>query len=178
MVTQVLSTERLELRRSQPEDAAVIAAYRNDPEVRRHQGWGQTTAEEVRAAIEEMLPREPGVEDWVQFSVFERSSGHLVGDVGLSPSRSEPAVIKIGYTIDPAHQGRGYGTEAVRALVDFIFATLDPPVVRMYADADNIPSIRLAEKVGMRHMETFEEVDEEGPWKGVRYEIRRADEER
>jgi RimJ/RimL family protein N-acetyltransferase len=170
-----LESERLILRRSVPADAEAIAAYRNDPDVRRYQGWGSTGPEEVRASIEEMATRAPGESDWVQFSVFERESGVLVGDVGLSPSRREPGVIKIGYTIGPAHQGRGYGTEAVALLIDFVFGKLRPPVVRMYADADNSASIRVAEKVGMRHMETFEETEDGETWTGVRYEISAAD---
>lgn len=174
-VGTALEGARLVLRRSIPEDAEAIAAYRNDPEVRRFQGWGTTGVEDVRTSIEEMVTRRPGEEDWVQFSVIEVASGVLVGDVGLCPSRSEPDVIKIGYTIAPAHQGRGYGTEAVTLLIGFIFDELGPPIVRMYADADNYPSIRVAEKAGMRHIETFEETEDGETWTGVRYEIHADD---
>ncbi len=62
-------------------------------------------------------PGEPG--GWVQFSVEERDGGRLVGDVGISPAEGEPGVIKVGYTISPDVQGRGYATEAVQALVDY-----------------------------------------------------------
>jgi len=168
---EMIEGERLRLRRSIPEDAEAIAAYRNDPEVRRFQGWDTTDVEGVRVSIEEMSGRTPGVEDWVQFSVIEIESGALVGDVGLSPSRSEPDVIKIGYTIAPTYQHRGYGTEAVTLLIGFVFEELGPPIVRMYADADNFASIRVAEKAGMRHMETFEETEDGETWTGVRYEI-------
>ena len=34
-----LTPERLVLRRSRPDDAEAISAYRSDPEVHRHQGW-------------------------------------------------------------------------------------------------------------------------------------------
>jgi RimJ/RimL family protein N-acetyltransferase len=118
-------------------------------------------------------PGEPG--GWVQLSVVERESGRLVGDVGLSPADGEPGVIKIGYTMAPAFQGRGYGTEAVRALVAYAFDALDADVVRAYASADNVPSIRVAEKVGLRLIERSEHRDGDETWFSVRYELHRED---
>ena len=80
-------------------------------------------------------------------------------------------MIKVGYTIDPRFQGRGYATEAVKALVDYAFTTLDADIVRAYAGAENTPSIRVMEKVGMRFMERFQGSDGEETWTGVRYEV-------
>jgi RimJ/RimL family protein N-acetyltransferase len=48
-----LLTERLRLRRSMPDDADVIAAYRSDPAVSRYQGWERVDAEGIRAELEE-----------------------------------------------------------------------------------------------------------------------------
>jgi RimJ/RimL family protein N-acetyltransferase len=169
-------TERLRLRRSRPGDAEAISRYRSDPEVNRQQGWERTDADSVRAEIDEMARRAPGEPGgWVQFSVEEREAGRLVGDVGLSPADGEPGVLKVGYTIDPAFQGRGFATEAVRALLGYAFETLGADVVRAYASADNAASIRVAEHVGMRLIERFEHRDREGRWFGVRYERRRED---
>ena len=171
-----LLTERLRLRRSAPEDADTISAYRSDPEVYRTQGWERTDPDGVRADIEEMAGRAPGQPGgWVQFSVEERDGDRLVGDVGISPAEGEPGVIKVGYTISPDVQGRGYATEAVQALVDYALSTLGAEVVRAYADADNTPSIRVAEKVGMRLIERFEHREGDEVWHGVRYERRRED---
>jgi RimJ/RimL family protein N-acetyltransferase len=171
-----LLTERLRLRRSAPEDADTISAYRSDPEVHRTQGWERTDPVGVRADIEEMAHRSPGEPGgWVQFSVEERDGGRLVGDVGISPAEGEPGVMKVGYTISPDVQGRGYATEAVQALVHYALGTLDADVVRAYADADNAPSIRVAEKIGMRLIERFEHREGDETWFGVRYERRRDD---
>ena len=169
-----LVTERLVLRRSRPEDAETISAYRSDPDVNRTQGWERTDAESVRADIEEMADRTPGQPGgWVQFSVERREDGRLVGDVGISPADDEPGVLKIGYTISPDVQGHGYATEAVRALVGYAIDTLGAEVVRAYADADNVSSIRVAEKVGMHLIERFEHREEGEVWSIVRYERRR-----
>lgn len=169
-----IQTERLLLRRSRPEDAATISAYRSDPNVNRQQGWDRTDLEGVLADIVEMSGRSPGEPGgWVQFTVEERGGGRIVGDVGLSVADGEPGVIKVGYTIDPAFQGLGYATEAIRALVDYAFETLGAELVRAHASAENAPSIRVAEKVGMRLVERFEHREGDEVWYGVRYERRR-----
>jgi RimJ/RimL family protein N-acetyltransferase len=168
-----LVTERLRLRRSVPQDADAISAYRSLPDVRIHQGWGRTDPGAVRAELEEMQGRLPGEPGWVQFSVVEQASDEIVGDVGMSPADDEPGVIKVGYTIDPRSQGRGYATEVVRALIDYAFETLGATTVRAYADADNLASIRVMEKVGLTFQERFEGEDEDGAWTGVRYELTR-----
>lgn len=171
-----LQTERLLLRRSRPEDAEVISAYRSDPDVHRYQGWERTDPEGVRAEIEEMTGRAPGEPGgWTQLSVEERESGRLVGDVGLSPAEGEPGVIKVGYTMSPPFQGRGYATEAVGALIGYAFDTLGAEIVRAYASAENVASIRVAEKVGLRLVERTERRHGAEVWVGLRFELRRDD---
>jgi RimJ/RimL family protein N-acetyltransferase len=169
-----LLTERLRLRRSSPDDAAEISRYRTDPTIHRYQGWERTDPEGVRAEIEEMAGRAPGEPGgWVQLSVEERGSGALIGDVGISPAEDEPGVVKIGYTTSPEFQGRGYATEAVRGLVAYAFDTLGADVVRAYANAKNVSSIRVAEKVGLRLVERLERRHRGRVFFVVRYELGR-----
>jgi RimJ/RimL family protein N-acetyltransferase len=171
-----LVTERLRLRRSRPEDAETISAYRSDPEVGRYQGWERTDPDGIRAEIEKMSLRAPGEPGgWMQLSVEECDSERLVGDVGLSLADDEPGVVKIGYTMSPEFQGKGYATEAVGALVAYAFEKLGADVVRAYASAENVPSVRVAEKVGMRLIERFERRRGEMSFFIVRYELRRED---
>jgi RimJ/RimL family protein N-acetyltransferase len=170
-----LVTERLRLRRSVPEDAEAIAAYRSDPDVGRYQGWERTDVDGIRAEIERMARRAPGtLGGWVQFTVEDLHNGTLVGDVGLSRAEGEPGVVKVGYTVAPAFQGRGYATEAIGALAAYAFETLGADIVRAYASAENQPSIRVAEKVGMRLVERIERRSGGGTWYVVRYEMRRV----
>jgi RimJ/RimL family protein N-acetyltransferase len=171
-----LATERLLLRRSRPGDAETIAEYRSNPDVHRYQGWDRTDPESVRRSIEEMAGRAPGEPGgWVQFSVVDRRSGELLGDVGLSPADGEPDVIRVGYTIAPAYQGKGFATEAMRTLAMYALDVLEADVVRAYASAENIASTRVAEKIGMKLIERFSGRDGDEVWHGVRYELRRDD---
>ncbi len=165
-------TERLRLRRSVLDDAEAIATYRSNPVVSRYQGWDRTDADSIRADLAMMASRAPGEPGWVQFTVEVRETGALIGDVGLSPA-DEPDVVKIGYTIAPEYQGLGYATEAVNALIAYAFDSLGADVVRAYASALNLPSHRVAERVGMRLVERFEGVHDGHVWQGVRFELRR-----
>ena len=174
--SEPIRTDRLLLRRSVPEDAETISAYRSDPNVNAQQGWDRTDVDSVRADIVEMSRRSPGEPGgWVQYTVEDRESGRVVGDVGLSLADGEPNVIKVGYTIAPEFQGSGFATEAIRALVDYAFDTLGADAVRAHASALNTPSIRVAEKVGMRLIEKRAYRDGDEVWYGVRYEVRRDD---
>lgn len=168
-----LLTERLVLRRSRPEDAEAISAYRSDPAVNAMQGWERIDPEGIRRGIEDMAPLAPGAPDWVQFSVEEREGGRLVGDVGLSGVADEPGVVKVGYTIAPDVQGRGYATEAVGGLIAYAFDVLGAELVRAFANARNAPSIRVMEKLGMRLVERIERRDEHEERDIVRYELAR-----
>lgn len=57
------------------------------------------------------------------FAIVERASGQNVGACGFKGPPDEQAMVEIAYGIDPAHQGRGYATEAAQALVDYAFAS-------------------------------------------------------
>ncbi|MDQ4114774.1 MAG: GNAT family N-acetyltransferase, partial [Actinomycetota bacterium] len=57
---------------------------------------------------------------------------------------------ELGWTIDPAHQGNGYATEAVRAVLDVCFGPLGLRRVVAECFADNEASWRLMERLGMR----------------------------
>ena len=61
----------------------------------------------------------------------------------------------VGFSIATGHQGHGYATEALTALLDYVFDTLNKRRVTAGADADNAASIALMERVGMRREAHF-----------------------
>lgn len=86
-----LVTERLMLRRSRPEDAETISAYRSDPDVNRYQGWKRTDPEGVRREIQDMAGRAPGEPGgWVQLTSRSEEAGSswaTWGSASPRPSR-------------------------------------------------------------------------------------------
>ena len=63
---------------------------------------------------------------------------------------SEPVIADIGYTFDPAYQGRGYATEAVGELVRYLFEDRGKHKVSADATSRNDGSWRLLERLGFR----------------------------
>ncbi|MEI7530117.1 MAG: GNAT family protein, partial [Elusimicrobiota bacterium] len=56
---------------------------------------------------------------------------------------------ELGYTLAPEHQGKGYATEAVVRVVEYLFK-LKKHRITATADPRNTPSIKLMERLGMR----------------------------
>jgi [ribosomal protein S5]-alanine N-acetyltransferase len=57
------------------------------------------------------------------FSMVDRDDGRVIGSCGYKGPPGADGVVEIAYGVDPAHRGRGYATEAARALVAFAFGS-------------------------------------------------------
>lgn len=128
-----LRTERLLLRRLVPSDAPAIARYRALPEVARYQSWDAFTvgdAERLVADQAGVAPDTPGT--WLQLAIV---ADGVAGDCGLH--FLDEKQVELGITLDPAHQGRGYATEAIRAVLEYLFGTLRKHRVVATTDAEN-----------------------------------------
>jgi RimJ/RimL family protein N-acetyltransferase len=82
----------------------------------------------------------------------ERSRTVLENDrEHLRPDQRAPALLEfeIGFFVDSDHEGRGYVTEAVRAVIQFIFQHLEAHRVRVECDDINIRNRRVAQRCGM-----------------------------
>lgn len=151
-------TERLRLRRFRAQDAAAFAAYRAHPDVARFQGWeAGYPLDAAQSFVKEMAHARPGVPGgWFQIAIADRDSNGLMGDCVVHVLAGDPSTAEIGYTMAVEHQGHGYATEAMRALLVYVFWTLDVRIVRAITDARNAPSIRLAERLGMSRVDAVD----------------------
>lgn len=90
-------------------------------------------------------------EDYFEYGVFLKTSGELIGRIGLGHFiRSVTQSSIMGYALFNRHWGLGYGEEAVSALIDIAFR--DHKLHRVVAgiEPDNKKSIRLVKKLGFR----------------------------
>ncbi|MFI5908813.1 GNAT family N-acetyltransferase [Dactylosporangium sp. NPDC051541] len=146
----MLTTERLVLRPFRAADAPVLSAYRSDPAVARYQGWeAPYPLEAADAFVAGLDGRDPRAEGWFQYAVERTADGVLVGDVGVN-RHDEGRQAEIGFTLAAAHQGQGYGAEAVRRVVHFLLAEEGLHRVHASVDGRNERSARLLERVGFR----------------------------
>ena len=159
-------TARLRARPFRDSDLEAFVAYRAHPEVERYQSWSDYTSADGRALIESMRGLRPGVPGrWYQFALETRTSATLVGDLAFKVDAGEPREAEVGFTLAPAQQGQGYGTEALRALLGYAFGTLGLHRTMAVTDALNAPAAALLERVGMRREAHFHEnVFFKGAW--------------
>lgn len=102
---------------------------------------------------------------WVDFLV-QKKDGSTVGWAAHYVSAPNFGWIEIGYAIEPSERKKGYGTETVRLLVDYLFLTSEIERVQAVVDARNSPSRRVLEKAGFRHEGVLRSAlwDSEGRW--------------
>lgn len=102
----------------------------------------------------------------------------VIGSIHVTVHSYRHRQAEIGYTFSEAIWGQGYATEAARAMLEFAFIDLD--MWRVYAGDivhDNIASVRVAEKLGMRqeaHMRDAMYFKHRW-WDTVTYAIRRPE---
>src|SRR5690242_3488426 len=113
-----LETPRLVLRRIRPADGRAIHRYMADPAVTRWLPEGCLDAAQAQAFARKNAGRSAKA-----VAVIERASGELVGHMPFHPWFG-PATNEVGWVFAADRQGRGYATEAARALMDFAFVTL------------------------------------------------------
>ena len=88
-----------------------------------------------------------------------------MGDLALKLDADEPRQAEVGFTLAPAHQGKGYATEALEALLEYAFDSFGLHRVVAITDALNTPAAALLERVGLRREGHFiENIFFKGAW--------------
>ena len=143
-----IETERLLLRKPHMEDVSVIfMGWAQDQEVTRYLTWRpheriQQTQDFVRSCL---TAWEQGTRFPYMLTLKETGEA-----IGMIDPRIEGPKVGIGYAAARPHWGKGYITEATRAIIDWAFQ--QPSIYRVYAttDLENSASRRVLEKVGMQ----------------------------
>lgn len=147
----ILRTERLVLREFEETDWLPVLGYQSDPRyLRYYTGSGRTEAE-ARSFVQMFL-------DWqqeqprrrFQLAILVAEEGRLIGNCGIRMGGAGARQAELGYELDPAYWGRGYASEAARALLAFGFRDLTLHKVSARVVADNAASVRVLERLGFQ----------------------------
>jgi RimJ/RimL family protein N-acetyltransferase len=146
-----LHTERLLLRSPEVDDAQAVyeAVTESLAELRPWMPWAsenpdeQKTADNTRQAIQEWQAQSA-----FRIHLFDRTTRELVGCSGYPSVALDVPAVEIGYWIRTSRVGRGYCSEAVRALTDHAMRMLGCQRVEIRCDDRNVRSWRVAERVG------------------------------
>jgi RimJ/RimL family protein N-acetyltransferase len=79
--------------------------------------------------------------------LIEKKDGSRIGSIGHYPSGS---MLEIGYSIFPDERGKGYCTEAVQIMVDYLFMSRNIVRVQAHTNIRNKASQRVLEKSGFK----------------------------
>jgi RimJ/RimL family protein N-acetyltransferase len=156
-----LRTERLLLRHFHRQDLDRLAAIQFLPEVARFLYWEPRSRDEAKEALDRYIAatRLEADDDAVTLAVERRKDGLLLGTVTIWLRSAKHRQVEVGYVFHPDSGGRGYATEATRALIDFAFTDLKAHRVFARTDARNKPSAALLTRLGLRQEAHFREAE-------------------
>ncbi|MFP2907831.1 GNAT family N-acetyltransferase [Pyxidicoccus sp. 3LFB2] len=153
-VIPAVDTERLTLRGHRLEDFDESFAMWGNPEVTRYIGGKPSTREDCWAR----LLRYVGHWDVMGFGywvVREKATGRFVGEVGLAEFRRDiqpsfDGAKEAGWALVPEAHGKGYATEAVRAMLAWADGRFGPERVVCIIAPENASSTKVADRCGFR----------------------------
>jgi RimJ/RimL family protein N-acetyltransferase len=157
-----LETERLVLRRFTEDDIDELVELDSDPDVMHFITGGRPTPRDeienaVLPAFLDYYERFAGYGFW---AAVEKSTGRFVGWFHLRPEKgAPPGEVELGYRLRRSAWGKGYATEASRALIHKAFAELGVQRVVAFTMVVHVASWRVMEKAGLRFVRTFHQ-----PW--------------
>ena len=148
----IIETERLFLRHFHILDSEAMQRVFGDAEVMRF-GPGIQTTQWIHDWLRGCLENYYQTWGFGPWAVVERSSRVIIGYCGLFyyPDINGRPETEIGYRLARPVWGCGYATEAVLAVREYGFNVLCLPRLIAMIDPQNIASIRVAEKAGMRY---------------------------
>jgi RimJ/RimL family protein N-acetyltransferase len=86
--------------------------------------------------------------------IIEKSTGRMIGQLWIEP-RWGRMIFEIGYFLEEKSQGKGYITEAVKKIMEFLFTELGANKLEIHAKATNGKSVRVAERCGFTREATL-----------------------
>lgn len=147
---KVIETDRLILRTWKNEDANEFYRINQDPKVIEFLK-GSLTMQEVTDFISLMNKqfKEIGYTVW---AAEEKSSGKLIGYIGLDPIKWNPPfgkAVEVEWRLGSEYWKKGYATEGAKACLDYGFNKCGLKEIVSFTVPANIRSIRVMEKIGM-----------------------------
>lgn len=146
-----IETERLILRRPEMADAPAMLEIRNSPYVLRYNPMKPWELPRMEKQVEEEIKAQR------TFYIEEKGTSALLGGVWLEPDdlRHGLTSFTLSYYLAESAAGKGYMTEALSALIPYIFQELGAQVLAARVFSENRPSARLLQKLGFTHEGTL-----------------------
>jgi [ribosomal protein S5]-alanine N-acetyltransferase len=161
-----IQSNRLLLRQVRLADAQEIAEVHTEAYANHLAPWSpQPVAHEsMQAAIEDfqrfaLLALERWEDDMdYRFAIVLKETGRIIGVIGVTNViRGVSRSGFIGYWIGAEHLNRGYATEATVLAMRFAFESLRLHRINLWIAEDNLPSLRISQKLMLRYEGTIKD---------------------
>ena len=159
--TQRIETDRLILRRYVIEEAdAMYKSWASDSEVTKFLTWQPHSSVEVSRGIIENWLKEYSDEKYYQWAIVLKDNGNEpIGDISVGQVNEDISMVHIGYCLGRAWWRRGIMSEALKAVMDFMFDTVEVNRVEARHDPRNPNSGKVMQKCGMKYEGTLRSAD-------------------
>lgn len=159
--TQRIETDRLILRRYVIEDAdAMYKNWASDSEVTKFLTWQPHSSVDVSRSIIEDWLKEYSDEKYYHWAIVFRDNGNEpIGDISVVQMNEDISMVHIGYCLGRAWWRRGIMSEALKAVMDFMFDTVEVNRVESRHDPMNPNSGKVMQKCGMKYEGTLRSAD-------------------
>lgn len=145
--TREIQTARLRLRQIQPEDADMLYIWMSDPEVCQYERWQPHPSPAFsRGYIMEVFG---GYRSDRMYQWGIELKGRLIGSASIVNVDDLDQKATLGYCLARAYWSNGYATEAVKAVLDYMFNEIGLNRIEASHAVNNIASGRVLEKAGM-----------------------------
>lgn len=139
----MLEGKKVNLRVMEKDDLPLVTEYENDPDF-----WGELAVypllQKSKADLEKEYDKRPPEENWF---FIEKKDGTKVGAAFHFP---EGRLLEIGYALVPSERRKGYGTEAAKIMVDYLFLSKGIVRIQAHTDVRNAVSQKVLEKIGFK----------------------------
>ena len=170
--TQKLETENLILRKLEVEDYK--AAFKNwcsNPLVSKHLPWAVHKDEQETYQLFEMWVKEYEKPFTFRWIVIEKASDEAIGTIDVVNFKERDSRAEIGYCYGEKWWGKGYGTEALKRVLDYLLNEIEVELVVAGFEVSNPASGRCMEKAGMEYACLMPEwtINKEGKRESLKY---------
>lgn len=143
----MLEGRNVRLKIMEKEDILLYSEWINNPDFYgEYNPLEQESKEEIERSYENAPPEK-------RKFFIEKKDGAKIGVVNTFPASG--GLLEIGFTLIPNERGKGYGTEAVQILIDYLFLSRELIRIQAFTDLGNVASQRLLDKVGFKREGTI-----------------------
>lgn len=157
--TITIETLRLVLRRFEETDAReMYENWAGDIEVCKYLSWGPHTSEEVsRKRILGWVSNYVRYNSYV-WALVDKKQDKVIGSISVEIANDIAGLCEVGYCLSREYWNRGVMTEALRAVMHYLFYEIGYQHIQAKHDVLNLASGRVMQKAGMVYIRTEEKV--------------------